>query len=92
MYIQLILEFKKGFGKNLTAFAKNPSIVFFWDTLYFILYHYILVLDLPMSLFQEGDFTAHNGTGGKSIYGNKFEDENLKLNFTGPGIIRWIKT
>ncbi|KAK7799332.1 hypothetical protein U0070_020992 [Myodes glareolus] len=36
---------------------------------------------------QGGDLPCHNGPGGRSIYGQKFEDENFILKHTGPGIL-----
>ncbi|GME77984.1 unnamed protein product [[Candida] boidinii] len=42
---------------------------------------------IPQFMLQGGDITHFNGYGGKSIYGERFADENFNLKHTKPGLL-----
>merc|ERR1712083_278548 len=42
---------------------------------------------IPQFMLQGGDFTNFNGTGGKSIYGEKFADENFQIKHKKPYLL-----
>jgi len=42
---------------------------------------------IPNFMIQAGDFTKFDGTGGESVYGGKFEDENFQIKHTREGLL-----
>lgn len=42
---------------------------------------------IPGFMIQGGDYTKHNGTGGRSIFGEKFDDENFDLKHDREGLL-----
>lgn len=47
---------------------------------------------IPHLMIQGGDITAGNGTGGESIYGHRFPNENFRMKHVGPGLLSMVNS
>ncbi|RVX20698.1 Peptidyl-prolyl cis-trans isomerase CYP63 [Vitis vinifera] len=76
------------FHRIIKGFMAQVCIFFSFYGIHGKGYYYLCALALLASLFKEGgDFSKGNGTGGESIYGGKFADENFKRAHEGPGFL-----
>ncbi len=75
----LLLNFHKVSCVKVSSISKMYVVQFRVSRLTISTFHNIQ--------YQGGDFTNFNGTGGKSIYGTKFEDENFDISHGGLGTL-----
>ncbi|CRG88091.1 peptidylprolyl isomerase [Talaromyces islandicus] len=80
LYDDVVPKTAKNFAELCKGFTDNTGATLTYKGSSF---HRVI----PQFMLQGGDFTRGNGTGGKSIYGEKFADENFKLRHEKPGLL-----